>query len=720
MLLCSQLVDYFFYQSKNLRPLSSTEAKISITNIGFLSFGALLVIGLSNLSSLSQIEALKKLEGLDATAQAETFERLGRLDKKFNHWILVKSAKAQEKLGDLKSAQTLYEQVGKNTAAYPDAWFGICRIKAQLEPKTLTGSELSQLETLIRSAKRNELMPELQLLKAKRAEKSGDLKRASTLYRKLAKDYPTSPLFNLAFEKLESFTNSKLRDLPNTLDSVDLLLKAKKTKRAYDYLEKAKLITDGNSAASIEILVKEEKILRSLKKTEEANNVLKQIIGAGTEGSADVAMLKAVHIDWNKNEHLKALDQINGLQKRFPNSRLMNEVLYVEGRILEEIKSLVEAKEKYFSVVNNIGKKYSGKYSGATNLDKRYYLKSLKRLAWLYFRNKHPKKSKEMFSKLKVAAFKLKNFELHHHAAYWEQQNLENLEVVSDVQKPLSSKLGYYSLINSNNSLENSLLSKDSFKGSCENTIEPDLLERLTTLGNEGLNDLSYHEVNWHLARKLPSLNRSITREKLSAYATTSKAFSISGNPSNALRLAGLALRKIGPRSNSSVARCKALLTELYYPMPFLDEYRQASQHFGVPLPLLFGLSRTESHFNRFARSPVGAQGLMQLMPKTARQEGLKVGEDIFSSEVNIRLGTKHLSGLIKEYGDQEVFAIASYNAGKNAVNRWLSRHPELGPAQWTELISYPETNGYVKKVTAAKKVYEVLLKRIEIAKRNA
>ncbi len=148
------------------------------------------------------------------------------------------------------------------------------------------------------------------------------------------------------------------------------------------------------------------------------------------------------------------------------------------------------------------------------------------------------------------------------------------------------------------------------------------------------------------------------------------------------------------------------------YPTPYLTVYRQASAETGVPLPLLFGITRTESYFDPRAKSIADARGLMQLLVKTATLEGLGQGEDLFEPRTNITLGARHLARLLKQFGGTAPYSIAAYNGGADAVNRWRTRFPKLELDAWIEMIGYSETRNYVRRVSVAMGNYEALLKQ--------
>jgi soluble lytic murein transglycosylase len=150
------------------------------------------------------------------------------------------------------------------------------------------------------------------------------------------------------------------------------------------------------------------------------------------------------------------------------------------------------------------------------------------------------------------------------------------------------------------------------------------------------------------------------------------------------------------------------------HPRRFQAELGQASQQEGVDLNLLWGVARQESRFSPGVSSPVGAIGLLQLMPETAAE---LAGRPVSAAELqtpalNAQLGARYLHRLLVQWKQQPFLAVASYNAGPGAVASWLSPalpNPELEPELWSEAIPYPETRLYVKKVLGNRWSYQVL-----------
>jgi soluble lytic murein transglycosylase len=125
---------------------------------------------------------------------------------------------------------------------------------------------------------------------------------------------------------------------------------------------------------------------------------------------------------------------------------------------------------------------------------------------------------------------------------------------------------------------------------------------------------------------------------------------------------------------------------------------------------------RQESRFITVAKSSVGAQGLMQVMPATARWVAKKLGlRDYHPSKVaeidtNVLLGTSYLRMVFESLDKHPVLASAAYNAGPGRARRWRDPQRTLEGAIYTETIPFSETRDYVKKVLANAVIYTSLL----------
>lgn len=140
------------------------------------------------------------------------------------------------------------------------------------------------------------------------------------------------------------------------------------------------------------------------------------------------------------------------------------------------------------------------------------------------------------------------------------------------------------------------------------------------------------------------------------------------------------------------------------------------SADLGLPPELVLSIARQESEFNHTASSHVGAQGLMQLMPGTAKEMARKLDEpydrDRLTSDpaYNARLGAAYLKGLRDRFGTSTALTASGYNAGPGRPIQWLKAFGDLrkdaDPVDWVELIPFDETRNYVMRVTEAMPVY--------------
>jgi soluble lytic murein transglycosylase len=142
----------------------------------------------------------------------------------------------------------------------------------------------------------------------------------------------------------------------------------------------------------------------------------------------------------------------------------------------------------------------------------------------------------------------------------------------------------------------------------------------------------------------------------------------------------------------------------LLYPRPYDTEVTSAAQTSGLPATLIYGIIRQESLYEPDAVSSANARGLTQLTLDTARRTARKwqlpspTSDGLFAPQVNIVLGAAHLKDLLDQYGGQLPLALAGYNAGPNAVRRWLPSK-EMDPDIWLENVPYTETRAYVQRI---------------------
>lgn len=151
------------------------------------------------------------------------------------------------------------------------------------------------------------------------------------------------------------------------------------------------------------------------------------------------------------------------------------------------------------------------------------------------------------------------------------------------------------------------------------------------------------------------------------------------------------------------------------YAMPHQNYVVSHSRNAGVDPAWAYGLMRQESRFVTNARSHVGAGGLMQIMPDTAKLIARQMGESynpaaLTDMNTNIRYGTFYLSMIQSQLSNSPVLATAGYNAGPNRARRWQPDTQAIAADQYTESIPLTETRDYVKHVMTNATHYGVLL----------
>jgi soluble lytic murein transglycosylase len=163
----------------------------------------------------------------------------------------------------------------------------------------------------------------------------------------------------------------------------------------------------------------------------------------------------------------------------------------------------------------------------------------------------------------------------------------------------------------------------------------------------------------------------------------------------------------------------RAVFLSGLFPMAYLDQIRPQAKRFGVELPLVLSIAREESHFAPDLQSWANAQGLMQVIPSTAKWIAEKLGRkspgDLYDPKISSELGSWYLDHLLKSFAktsEPEVLAIAGYNGGPGNVRRWLRKLPPDQVIAFLDVLDREETFFYVYKVTRSMLAYEAIQER--------
>lgn len=336
------------------------------------------------------------------------------------------------------------------------------------------------------------------------------------------------------------------------------------------------------------------------------------------------------------------------------------ELLIAFGQELKRLKNYSRSEAILKKVVNN----YPAKKEEA-----------LWNLGWTYFKNKKYSEAAQCFSEI-TSTGNSKDLDKY---LYWEGISLERAGM--DGQEPLkkvAAKTGYYSF------LARAKLGEKESPYAVDNNklVRPkeqvyDLIDELKSLG---MQDDAIKEIAFRGSKDMTSQEAAYLYQQALQMDQYRRAIVIANKITTKEHL-----HMSYPRAYWSIVS------------------REASRH-GLDPNIALAIMREESMMDPRATSPVGARGLMQLMPSTARGVAAKLNirmssaSALYDPEINIKLGTYYFSKMIKDFGEAHL-AIASYNAGKRPVNRWIMQVGDASFDEFIEDISYNETRNYVKKV---------------------
>ena len=153
-------------------------------------------------------------------------------------------------------------------------------------------------------------------------------------------------------------------------------------------------------------------------------------------------------------------------------------------------------------------------------------------------------------------------------------------------------------------------------------------------------------------------------------------------------------------------------------PIMYKNLYNDALKDKAIPLSYALAITRQESAFDTMIQSPVGASGLMQLMPATAKETAKKVSNityyspsQLFEPTTNIQLGTYFLNSVYLQNDNNRILSSAAYNAGPARVKKWLNNsNGKLDAIAFIESIPFNETRNYVKSVLVYDYIYQYIL----------
>lgn len=150
------------------------------------------------------------------------------------------------------------------------------------------------------------------------------------------------------------------------------------------------------------------------------------------------------------------------------------------------------------------------------------------------------------------------------------------------------------------------------------------------------------------------------------------------------------------------------------YPLKYSEYIDKYAEEYNIDKYLVYAIIKAESNFKEDAKSTSNAVGLMQIMEATAIETANKMDlnvakEDLFEPELNIKIGLKYFTNLLKKYNDNYNLAIIAYNAGIGNVDKWIREGTIKPDGTDIENVPFKETNNYVRKILRDYDIYREL-----------
>lgn len=542
-----------------------------------------------------------------------------------------------------------------------------------------------------------EVADEAQYLQGQIAEAQGDFSRAYATYRDLRNSSPSSR-WATAARKEQIRLRSRfpdqfaLKTIEAQADEADLLARERQINDAEELYKKI-LANIFEPAERLRYLIKLAALYLSTGNRTAAIPTLELIARDYPDnGEAPKAVYQIGQILWNRHENARAFEYFKTILEKYPASSYVDRAQYASADIHEYFGRKEEAIHLYSSVQKHFPR--SQVRDDATW-----------RLAWLYYRSGDLQSAQATFRTLTTQS---KNGPFATASLYWQARIAEKLgETETAIQL-------HRQIVNGGEESYYQALSQRGLER-LGAPVEPLRSTRPTTVADA--DPPLRPELSFHLSRA-----RELAALALYPLAVTEfDEVNRKAKPQDRLRALLMREYFLSQAYGRSLTLANQLPftqseRDLYrYPLAYWNSIQHKAQERGLDPYLILALIRQESLFNTRARSSAAAIGLMQLIPPTAARVAKQIGlpaptpEKLFDPEFNVTLGTQYLKDLLERYSNNWFKAVAAYNAGEAAVDRWEKEIVTDDIEEFVERIPYVETRGYVKLVMRNHRIYKRL-----------
>jgi peptidoglycan lytic transglycosylase len=595
---------------------------------------------------------------------------------------------ARQRLVQLK--RRFPQSVWSNSAALLQA-----KIEIAEKQYNQAGETLRQLRAE-KSAKRD-IADEALYLQAQIREAQGEPRRANALYDDLRNASPNSR-WTAAARKGQARLREKYPDffafqtMQSLADEADRLARERQTNEA-EILYKKLLNNAADPETRLRFLTKLAALYLSNRSRNDAMPLLELIAREFPESAeAPQALYQIAQILWNRHDNAQALEYFKLVLDKYPTSSYVDRAQYAAADIHEYFGRKDDAVQFYTNVINQFPK-------SAVRDDAQW------RLAWLYYRSGELPAAMATF---KALFNQSKNGPFGTAALYWQARTAEK---IGDAE---SAKQVYRQILNGGSESYYQELSFRGLDRLGETVDDPQPMRpKPITDSDTALSG----ETDFHLARARELASLSLHQLAIAELDEINSKTKATGRLRTVLLREYFRSHAYG-RSLGIAAQISLSQSErdfYRYPLAFWELIQQKAQERDLDPYLVLALIRQESLFDTRARSPATALGLMQLIPPTATRVAKQLGlpapspEKLFEADVNLTLGTQYLKDLLLRYSNNWQKALAAYNAGEAAVDRWEKEIVADDIEEFVERIPYVETRGYVKLVLRNHRIYKRL-----------
>jgi len=420
--------------------------------------------------------------------------------------------------------------------------------------------------------------------------------------------------------------------------------------------------------------------------------------------AAPAVLFRLASVLWNRDRDDAALEAFEEYRRRYPGGGYAPEALYAIGRIHESAGRTGVALSRF----------------GA--LTRRYPLSNVAdearwRIGWIQYRARQWFAAADAFSRF---AAETTSPRLRNEATYWQARARERAGHVEKAERLYHGLIDrdpadYYAMWAERRlGLSSGALSPWQIEPVATRIAQAELGSDLPVLQPAASVD-AFHFSRWSELKAAGVY--SLAREELAAIerehredTATLRALLRAYQDVDGFAAAQRILRRLGDDAGLAEPERQRVL----YPLAFWRIVSRGAQDNSLDPLLIEAVMRQESLFDPEAKSPANAYGLMQLLPDTASRLAAANNRAVdplalFQPDLNIDLGARYLNGLLTRFGGDVLKAVAAYNGGEAAVEKWQRRFADLEPDEFIESISYRETRDYVKRVVTNYRTYQQL-----------